>query len=238
MIYDIADLRIDIRNKYEYTDRFCRAYLSDDQHSPADIVASVSREDLIAEKELVEGFSDGYVENICLYRNICRQLPLKNRFLLHAAVLEYQGNGYAFLGRSGTGKSTHTGLWLQYIDGTKIVNGDKPIIRYTRQGFFAYGTPWMGKENRGYKTCVPLKALCFLQQAPENEIRSLTVKETVKLVFPQILHPIEADNAAKMLELTDALVQEVPSYLLRCTISEEAVNKSFEALTGEKYNGK
>ena len=40
MIYNIADLRIDIQNEYPYTTRFCAKYLSDDQMSPVDIVAS------------------------------------------------------------------------------------------------------------------------------------------------------------------------------------------------------
>jgi len=38
MIYDIAGLRVDIRNKYDFADTFCREYLADDQSAPADIV--------------------------------------------------------------------------------------------------------------------------------------------------------------------------------------------------------
>lgn len=235
MIYDIAGLRIDIQNKYPFTDRFCREYLSDDQSSPVDIVARVSEQEFLEEKSRSSTFSDGYIENICLYRNICQQIPLKNRFLLHTAAIEYKGNAYAFLGRSGTGKSTHTGLWLKHINGTKILNGDKPILHYSSEGVIVYGTPWMGKEQFGYNGKAPLKALCFLEQAKENEIRKLSVKEAVKRIFPQILHPIEEDYAARTLELVDRLVMETPSYLLRCTISEDAVKKSFEMLTGETY---
>ncbi len=238
MIYDIAGLRIAIHNKYEYTDKFCRAYLSNDQQSPVDIEVSVTEEDMLEERTCLPNFSKGYIENICLYREICKKANLFGRFLLHAAVLEYKGNGYAFLGRSGTGKSTHTGLWKRYIDGVKIVNGDKPILQSTPDGFLVYGTPWMGKEGFGENTHVPLKALCFLEQAKENSIRRLSVKETVRLVFPQILHPFEEDKAEKMLELADKLVTETPAYLLRCTISEEAVIQSFTALTGEEYSAK
>ena len=236
MIYDIAGLRIDIRNKYTYTDRFCRGYLSGEQSSPADIVAQASEDDILAEKERTPDFSDGYIENICIYRHICQQITLKDRFLLHAAVLEYKGNAYAFLGRSGTGKSTHTGLWLKHIKGVKILNGDKPILHYTENGVFVYGTPWMGKEKLGYNGSAPLKGLCFLEQAKENEISQLSIKEPVKKIFPQILHPIREDYAARTLELVDRLILQTPSYLLRCTISEEAVKQSFEAMTGEKYD--
>ena len=64
MIYEIAGLRIQINNKYEYTTKFCREYLSPDQLSPAILSATVSEEEFLAEKALSSGFSDGYIENI------------------------------------------------------------------------------------------------------------------------------------------------------------------------------
>lgn len=191
MIYDIAELRIDIRNEYPYTDRFCAKYLSKDQASPADIIATVTKEAIEEEKQHSPGFSDGYIENICLYRNLCLQVPKFNRMLMHAAILEYDGAAYAFLGRSGIGKSTHTGLWLKSFPQAKIVNGDKPILRIDEEGVVAYGTPWMGKEGRGENTKAPLKGLCFLEQAKQSSIRRLSPSETTLRLFSQLLLPIE-----------------------------------------------
>lgn len=236
MIYDIAGLRIEIKNRCKYTEKFCEGYVSADQSLPADFSVAVTNEEFYAEKKQSEGYSDGYIENICLYRAICRRLPVLNRMLLHAAILEYEGDGYAFLGRSGTGKSTHTGLWLKHLEGSKIVNGDKPILEETEIGFIAYGTPWMGKEGLGGNTSAPLKGLCFLEQAKENSITRLSPAEAASRIFMQILFPEDAENAAKTLELTDRLVSKTPCYLLKCDISEEAVKTSFEALTGKKYN--
>jgi hypothetical protein len=235
MIYDIAGLRICIQNRCEYTTRFCQAYLSGDQDSPYDVFATVTNEEFYEEKRLSGDFSDGYIENICLYRAICRQLPTLDRMLLHAAILEYDGKGYAFLGRSGTGKSTHTGLWLEYLKGSKIVNGDKPILSCDENGFRAYGTPWMGKEGFGSNTSVPLCGLCFLEQAKVNEITRLTPSEAANRVFTQILLPEDVENVQKTLELTDKLVTNVPAYLLKCDISREAVMLSFEQLTGLSF---
>ncbi|MBE5744602.1 MAG: hypothetical protein E7355_00495 [Clostridiales bacterium] len=235
MIYDIAGLRVDIRNKYDFADTFCREYLADDQSAPADIVAVASQEEFLAEKQRNPNFTDGYIENTCIYSDICRKMTLKDRFLLHAAVLEYKGNAYAFLGRSGTGKSTHTKLWLQGIDGVKMLNGDKPILHYTNGEMIVYGTPWMGKEALGYKGKAPLRGLCFLEQAQENDIRRLSVKEAARRLFPQILHPIQEKQTFNTLGFADALVKKIPSFLLRCTISTEAMQLSFNALTGELY---
>ncbi len=235
MIYDIAGLRVSIENKHPYSDRFCAAYLSPDQSSPAHVTASATAEEILAEKAASPNFSDGYVENICIYRSLCLQLPTLDRFLLHAAVLAYEGEGYAFLGRSGTGKSTHTGLWLKYLEGAKIVNGDKPIVRLDGKEFRVYGTPWMGKEGRGCNDSVILKGLCFLEQAKENSIRRLTPAETAMRLFTQILMPTDEENAARTLELADKLVETVPSYLLKCDISETAMQTSFEMMTGKDY---
>ena len=235
MIYEIAGLRILIENRCKFTEKFCEKYLSADQNSPYDIATKVTNEEFYAEKALSENFSDGYIENICIYRGICRQLPVLNRMLLHAAVLQIDGNAYAFLGRSGTGKSTHTGLWLKYLENAKIVNGDKPIIGYTNNEFVAYGTPWNGKEGLGENTQAPLKGLCFLEQAKENAIRRLKPSEAATRIFNQILFPEDEENVSKTLELTDKLVTEVPCYLLQCDISEEAMKLSYEMMTGKTY---
>ncbi len=238
MIYDIANLRIAIHNKYPFTTKFCEKYLSADQTSPADFEVAVSEEALAEERKVSQGFSDGYIENICLYRAICLQIPVLNRMLLHCSVLSYDGVGYAFLGRSGTGKSTHTRLWLRAIPNTKVVNGDKPILEYKDGEFIAYGTPWMGKEQWGENSLVPLKGLCFLEQAKVNSIEKLSSAKAASLLFTQMLIPEEEDNAAATLELADKLVTSVPAYLLKCDISEEAVKTSFEEMTGFSYEEK
>ena len=235
MIYEIAGLRVEIKNEYPFTTRFCAKYLSEDQASSPDVVAFATPSEIEEERASGPQFSDGYLENICIYRSMCLQMPSFDRMLLHAAILEYDGSAYAFLGRSGTGKSTHTALWLKYLDGAKIVNGDKPILSITDGGVIAYGTPWMGKEGRGEKTSAPLKGLCFLQQAKENSIRRLTPSETASKLFMQILIPSEEGAAARTLELADTLIQTVPAWLLCCDISDEAVRCSFESMVGQSF---
>lgn len=235
MIYEIAGLRVEIANKHAYTTKFCGAYLSENQDLPADLTATVTDAELQEEREASPGFSEGYIENICLYRSICRQIPMMNRFLLHASILECNGKAYAFLGRSGTGKSTHTKLWLRFVDNTRVLNGDKPILEYCDGKFYAHGTPWQGKENWGYKGKAELCGLCFLEQAKVNEIAKLPVGETSSRVFTQVLLPQDEENVVATLDLLDKLVAEVPAYLLKCDISEEAVKCSFEKLTGEIY---
>lgn len=238
MIYDVADLRIGMENRFGWTDRFCEKWLSEDQSSPADFTVGVTSEALGRERQAAEErgerYSDGYIENICLYREICLRLPRYDRFLLHGAVVGCDGEGYAFLGRSGAGKTTHTGLWLKYFDGTRILNGDKPILSFSDGRMYAHGTPWMGKEGRGEKGKLPLKALCFVEQAKENSIVRLTAGQAAERIFTQLLLPTEEESAAKTLELTDKLVTLTDAWLLRCDVSREAAKISYDALTGKK----
>lgn len=236
MIYEIAGLRVQIKNKYDFTAKFCSEYLSEDQTSTFDLIAEVTEEEFLTEKTYSTDFSDGYIENICLYRSLCRQIPLKNRMLLHCAVLEYDGKGYAFLGRSGTGKSTHTRLWKRYLSTPKMINGDKPILEYRNDNFWAHGTPWKGKEGWGTKASVPLCGLCFLEQAKENSIRKLSPGEVSTLLFKQILLPESEESAVATLDLADKLIASTPAYLLKCDISRDAVQLSFEQLTGRAFS--
>ncbi len=238
MIYEIANLRILIKNRYLFTTKFCEKYLSPDQDSPVDITAMATEEALAEEKAASPDFSIGYIENICIYRDICLQIPLFNRMLVHCSVLDYDGDGYAFLGKSGTGKSTHSKLWLKHLSPVKVVNGDKPILEYKEGKFIAYGTPWMGKEQWGENTSVELKGFCFLEQAKENAIRELSPAEFSSRLFTQILLPQEEDSVIATLELADKLIGTVPAYLLQCDISEEAVKTSFEKMTGLPYENK
>ncbi|MGX8696474.1 MAG: hypothetical protein ACSW8D_08825, partial [Prevotella sp.] len=62
--------------------------------------------------------------------------------LFHSSVTSYQGKGYMFLGKSGTGKSTHSSLWLKYIEGTELMNDDNPVVRIIDGQAWVFGSPW------------------------------------------------------------------------------------------------
>lgn len=103
---------------------------------------------------------------------------------MHASVVENRGRGYLFLGKSGTGKSTHSRLWLENVPGSSLLNDDNPIIRMRDDGgVYVYGSPWSGKTpcyvNRG----VPVGGIVTLSQAPENKIRRCTLPEAYAALY-------------------------------------------------------
>lgn len=88
---------------------------------------------------------------------------------LHASVVKREANGYLFMGESGTGKSTHSTLWLKNIPGTELLNDDNPVIRIDESGLLkVYGTPWSGKTPCYKKRDALVKGMVLLTQAPEN----------------------------------------------------------------------
>jgi hypothetical protein len=52
---------------------------------------------------------------------------------IHASVIIHENQAVLFLGESGTGKSTHTRLWLENIPGTRLLNDDSPILRLDKR---------------------------------------------------------------------------------------------------------
>ena len=228
----MADICVAIDNQYDYVRRLCEEYVITPD-SPADITVRVSNEEINHEIEISDfPVTPAYAEGVCVYRAICRQLPLQfHSFLMHCAVIEYEGQGYAFAAKSGTGKSTHIALWQKkFGDSVRIVNGDKPILRFVGDQLRAYGTPWCGKEGWGRNASAPLAGICFLHRDTENNIRRLSYEAAVDLVFSQLLQPATPEGMAETLRLADLLIRGVPIYDLGCTISEEAARMAYEAM--------
>ena len=106
---------------------------------------------------------------------------LHQTLMIHASVVTNDGKGYAFLGKSGTGKSTHSSLWLRNVEGTELLNDDNPSIRIEEDGsVYVYGTPWSGKTPCYKNSKAPLMALVRLEQAMENHF---TWKEGIEAVI-------------------------------------------------------
>lgn len=153
-------------------------------------------------------------------------------FYLHSSAVCYQNRAYLFSGPCGTGKSTHTGLWQKVFgEEVKIFNDDKPALRCEEGKWYAYGTPWCGKDGINLNMRVPLAGICFLKQAKENSIVRLTNKEAVYRVFSQTLHRFyRQENLDLMLSHVDKLVREVPVFELHNLPEPAAAQLSYETM--------
>lgn len=229
---NLAGVRIGIENRYPFIERQSRAFRCDGE--PVDFVVSVSGDEILEEQKHGE-FSEGYCESICLYRHICEKISEYGVFLMHASVIEVDGYAYAFSAPSGTGKSTHTALWLKNIPGARVLNGDKPLMRVNEDGTVtAFGTPWNGKENWGENISAPLRGVCFLERGLENTIRRADETETITRLAQQLYLRGNRLSVNLQLAMMDALVRAVPFYVLACNISSEAALLSYQTMSQTK----
>ncbi|MGI6220158.1 MAG: hypothetical protein ACOYJE_09970 [Bacteroidaceae bacterium] len=155
--------------------------------------------------------------------------------LLHASVVECGGKAYLFQGKSGTGKSTHSRLWLRVVKDAVLLNDDNPIVRIEDGQVFVYGSPWSGKTPCYRNRRVPAGAFVRLVQAPENHIRLCRPAEA----FASLLPSCSAMKWDKPLydavcESVSEVVQSVPTYRLECLPDEAAARLCYQEITHDR----
>ena len=152
---------------------------------------------------------------------------------LHASVVTRGGRGFLFLGKSGTGKSTHSHLWLEHIPGTELLNDDNPVLRVVDGAARVYGSPWSGKTPCDKAQDVPVGAIVRLVQAQHNRIERLSAVQAYAAVMPSCsgFRPIRtlADAQHETLSL---IAQQVPCYHLECLPDADAARLCQETIDG------
>lgn len=229
-LYKLCDFIVDIRNRYPYTEELCRDYRV--EGASADFFIEISEDELARSVKELPDYPAAYHEHLCIQRKLCDCLSDVGCFLMHSSVVALEDEGYVFTARSGTGKTTHSLLWAKHFPTASIINGDKPFFKLEQGAFYAYGTPWCGKEGFQKNTRVKIKAVCFLYQHHENVIEPLSPRQCLSLIFDQVYLPSSAGKTENVLSLLDTFLTTVPTYRLGCTISDEAVICAYNAMKG------
>ena len=158
--------------------------------------------------------------------------------LFHSATVAYRGKGYMFLGKSGTGKSTHARLWLRYNEGSTLLNDDNPVVRFFAPESPAgvaravvYGSPWSGKTPCYKNESLPLGGIVLLSQAPFNKIARLRGVKAYAALVPCISGKRWERGIADGLHYTEnALASNVPVWYLECLPDEGAARLCRETI--------
>lgn len=153
---------------------------------------------------------------------------------IHTSTIQYRDKAVFFLGESGTGKSTHTRLWCEHIEGAVLLNDDSPILRIVDGKPWVHGSPWSGKTPC-YKTeSYPLAACVRLSQAPYNEIKKLNVLQGYGALHPSCPPCFANDDALydHISGVLSTLLSTVPVYHLACLPDEAAARLSCETIFG------
>lgn len=237
--YRIADRVILIDSLYPDVHKLCGGYEAEGQ---PEITVCTTEEDIETERiksareDEIENlpvriFSPGYLEELAVYRKIAEAMLRYDTFLFHGSVISVDGEAYIFTAKSGTGKSTHTRLWREYLgERAVMVNDDKPLISVKNGKALVYGTPYNGKHGIGNNICVPIKAVAAVERSIENHIGQAEKSELYTLFLQQIYRPASIEGLSDTLRLLDAFIESVSLYKLGCNMDISAARIAYEGM--------
>ena len=239
--YNFAGKAVKINSLFKDVHEYCSEYLC--ECSP-DISVSVTQQDIeyerkksikndIAEGRSIREWSDGYLEELAVYRKIAEKMPEYDTFLFHGSAVAVDGQCYLFTAKSGTGKSTHTRLWRELLgERAVMVNDDKPLIRADRDSITVFGTPYNGKHRLGKNIAVPLKAVCILERAKENHIHRITFADAYPLLLQQCYRPSDSAALVATLRLIDRMSENTAFWRLGCNMDISAAELAYHTMKG------
>ena len=104
--------------------------------------------------------------------------------VLHALGVKVNNEAHLFCGPSGVGKTT-LGRLLRGAGVGTILSDDRVIIRRDGNSFRAYGTPWNGEATFHSAQSAPIRAVYFLRQFPNCNIRKISSAGAATRLFAE-----------------------------------------------------
>ena len=147
---------------------------------------------------------------------------------IHASVIEKEGKALIFLGKSGTGKSTHSKLWQKYVPGCALLNDDEPIIRIMNDGTIkVFGAPWSGSTPCYRNAYAEVSAFVHLYQSDENRLTKQNgVESFTSLLQSTAIMRSDIDNRTMIISMINDILEKVSVYRLDNRPDREAVSLS------------
>jgi hypothetical protein len=165
----------------------------------------------------------GKVLNAFIMFAFAQSVVLRHTLLIHASAVEKEGCGYAFLGKSGTGKSTHSSLWIGNLDNVRLLNDDNPAVRVEDGKVFIYGTPWSGKTPCYRNDKVPLEAFVRIEQAPFNRFsRQMDGRSLISILSSCSSMRWNGYLYTTLCDILEEIVKKVPVCILECLPDRDA----------------
>lgn len=237
----LAKKNILIHSVYSSVHHLCTDYLSEDVTNP-DIEIYSDDKQIAAEYGRIRKNDESITtlqsaERLLIQRKIAEALLEFDTLLMHGAVIAVNNNAYMFTARSGTGKTTQIKKWLANIEGSIVVNGDKPFVILNEHGAYACGTPWCGKENMGNNLIVPLRSIILMKRSNENRIEKVSIKTMFPTLLEQTYQPKDTDLQRKTLALLTQLNKNVDFYTFYFDhYQKDSFKVPYETLTNKIWN--
>ena len=205
-------------------------YRADFDSAETEIRLDIKEEFLQQKKEEIPHITLSEHEYMWTCEAFYNELLRHNGLMLHSSCVEKDGYAYLFSARSGTGKSTHTHLWLENLSGTRIINDDKPALIYENDKWYACGTPFSGKTDENLNVKIPVRAIVFLHRSEKNQVKKMIPAIAVAQFLEQTINPSNRALAEKMLEYTDSILRNVPVFSLGCNLDPDAAEIAYNEI--------
>ena len=144
---------------------------------------------------------------------------------IHASVIEKDGKALVFLGKSGTGKSTHSKLWQKYVHGCSLLNDDEPIIRIMNDGTIkVFGAPWSGSTPCYRNVSAEVSAFVHLHQSDENQLTKQNgVESFASLLQSTAIMRSNNNNRTMIISMINDILEKISVYRLDNRPDRDAV---------------
>lgn len=235
MKLQIAELIVEFEPRYEMLKERVKQYIYSGDKKP-DITIEISDKFLLDRQKENPHLSLNECECIYTATYFYSEILKFDGIMLHASAVQLDGYAYLFSANSGTGKSTHTHLWLEKFPNAEILNDDKPAIRLINGKFYAFGTPWSGKFDESINTKTEIAGIAFLSRGETNEITRVPGDSVAFDFMNQSVRPDKKEDMIYFMDILDKVLSNVPTYRLKCNMSLEAVETSYNKMNPRSNN--
>ncbi len=229
-LYDLAGLLVEMSPRYPTLLTQAEPYRSE-RDGKAQITITPPQDYVAQMQENDPGLSEDQCEYLAFGSLFYRQLLRFGGMMLHSSAVVADGRAYLFTAPPGTGKSTHTALWLQkFGERAYILNDDKPALRFADGKLYAYGTPFSGKTDLSRNTCAPVAGICILERGTVDCIAPISAEQALPLLYEQTVRILPRTGAELMLDILVRTAQAAPLFRMQCTPTPTAVLIAYQAM--------
>lgn len=173
------------------------------------------------------------IHNCFFHLGFEAMLACRQRLCFHAACVDTPLGGVLFSGPSGVGKSTQAELWCRNR-GAKQINGDRPVMSRSEDGWLAWGSPYAGSSGCHINEHCSVTAIVMLRQDPVCHLRRLDHGAAFRAVWSGLtVSSWDAAFVERACDLAMELVDKVPVFEFACTPDTQAVDYLEQALRKE-----
>lgn len=157
-------------------------------------------EDLISEKNI------SIIETTPFLMCYMMILARHNGIILHSSGLSINEKGFIFCGKSGSGKTTISNLFIKSNYAT-LLTDEALILRKNGDSFIMYGSPWKGSGDNIYSnTSSTLNHIYFIFHGKQNRCDNINKREAISALVKQAF-PFFWDK--KLMLLSFSLITEL-----------------------------